>query len=115
MVEIKLPVYGIVLEVRSGGGTISHDHVYEVCHFCNQKDCVYDCDQSTAVASAMLSAPQRYKAIANEDDVKGRIANNGGVDAVMSFILALACAGIDVETPAFLEAIETTLDALGNN
>lgn len=32
-------------------------------------------------------------------------------DTIESFLLAAACAGIDISTPAFAEAIETTVDA----
>ena len=37
------------------------------------------------------------------------------VDTLESFILAAAVAGIDIESPQFLEAIQTTIDAIGNN
>lgn len=44
----------------------------------------------------------------------GKIESDIGHDVIESFILACACAGVDVESPAFLEAIETTIDAIGN-
>ncbi len=111
--EIKLGVHGIVLHVDyfNGGGSIEHDVLYEVCSFCNQKDCVYDCDESTAVWSDGKDNEKKETTLA----VSERIAFNGGVDAIMSFVLAAANAGIHVETPYFLEAIKTTLDAIGNN
>lgn len=34
------------------------------------------------------------------------------IDAIESLVLALAVAGIDVETPAFHEAVVTALDAV---
>lgn len=37
------------------------------------------------------------------------------LDALESLILAHACAGIDVGSPAYLEGIETAMDALSNN
>jgi hypothetical protein len=37
------------------------------------------------------------------------------LDALESLILAHAVAGVDVESPAYLEGIETALDALANN
>ncbi len=116
MREIKLPVYGIVLKLYDGHPALAsliHDHLYEECPFCNQKDCVYDCDESTAVWSNDRAKEDGEKETTLT--VSERIAFNGGVDAIMSFILSAACAGIDVETPAFLEAIETTFDAIGNN
>lgn len=39
----------------------------------------------------------------------------GAVNALESMILASAVAGIDIESPAFLEVIETVVDAIGNN
>lgn len=37
------------------------------------------------------------------------------MDAVESLILAHACAGVDIESPAYLEGIETTINAAANN
>jgi len=39
---------------------------------------------------------------------------NAAVDGVESLILAHACAGVDVESPAYLEGIETAVDAIAN-
>jgi hypothetical protein len=39
---------------------------------------------------------------------------NAAIDGLESLILAHACAGIDVESPAYLEGIETAADALAN-
>ena len=36
-------------------------------------------------------------------------------DVLESFILSSACAGIDIESNAFIDAIETTVDAIGNH
>jgi len=36
-------------------------------------------------------------------------------DALESIILAHACAGIDIESPAYIEGIETSVDAIANN
>lgn len=40
---------------------------------------------------------------------------NSLIDVVESFILAMACAGIGIDTPAMRTAIETTVEAIGNN
>ena len=40
---------------------------------------------------------------------------NAAIDGMESTILAMACAGFNVESPAFKEAILTTLDAIENN
>ena len=36
-------------------------------------------------------------------------------DAIESIVLAHACAGIDIESPAYIEGIETAVDAILNN
>jgi len=40
---------------------------------------------------------------------------NSAMDGIESLILACACSGIDIETPAFLEAIETAVEGCSNN
>jgi hypothetical protein len=40
---------------------------------------------------------------------------NGFADGLESLLLALACAGVDIHTPAFAEAIQTAVDAAANN
>lgn len=47
-------------------------------------------------------------------DSKG-VKYNTAIDTLEAFILACACAGIDIESFAFLEAIETTVDGILNN
>jgi hypothetical protein len=42
-------------------------------------------------------------------------AQDDAIDAIESLILAHACAGIDVESPAYIEGINTTLEAISNN
>ncbi|MBN2579382.1 MAG: hypothetical protein JXB10_10355 [Pirellulales bacterium] len=39
---------------------------------------------------------------------------NAAIDGLESLVLAHACAGIDVKSPAYLEGIETAIDALEN-
>lgn len=38
-----------------------------------------------------------------------------GVNVIESFVLALAVAGVDMEKPKIVEAIETAIDAVGNH
>lgn len=40
---------------------------------------------------------------------------DAAINALESMILACACSGVDIEAPAFLEAIETALEAIQNN
>lgn len=57
----------------------------------------------------------------HEDFKKGRILEihlcaetEASLNAVESLILAHACAGVDIETPAYLEGIETAVEAIFN-
>jgi hypothetical protein len=40
---------------------------------------------------------------------------NAAVDGLESLILAHACAGVDVESPAYVEGIETAVEAIANH
>jgi hypothetical protein len=65
------------------GGTVE-SALRETCH-CGQQYCKHE------------DSPRDY---------------NIAVDALESFMLALAVAGVNVKTPAFSEALETTLDKM---
>jgi len=38
-----------------------------------------------------------------------------GIDAIESMVLAHACAGVDIESPAYIEGIETAVEAVMNH
>lgn len=40
---------------------------------------------------------------------------NAAINGLESLVLAQACAGIDVETPEYMEALTTALDAIENS
>ena len=40
---------------------------------------------------------------------------DAAIDAIESLILAHACAGIDIASPAYLEGVETAIEAIANN
>jgi hypothetical protein len=42
-------------------------------------------------------------------------AFNAAVDGLEALILAHACAGVDITSPAYIEGIETAVDALNNH
>jgi len=47
---------------------------------------------------------------------RGRMVRqfNAAIDALEAMILAHACVGIDVASPAYVEGIETAVEAIGN-
>ena len=56
----------------------------------------------------------------NSETLVGKIKTapevvGGEFDGIFSMILAHAIAGIDIECPAYLEGIETAIEAAGNN
>ena len=40
---------------------------------------------------------------------------NAAIDGLESLILAHACAGVDVESPAYVEGVETAVEAIANH
>ncbi len=112
MKTITLPVHGIELtldEENPGGGSISSD-LKEKCPCCGHDSCNIfigeACDQSLR---------DNRPPAESEEEAASRIQFNAAMDGIESMILAHATAGIDVETPAYLEGIETAIDACGNN
>ena len=45
----------------------------------------------------------------------GREIASSEFDALQSMILAHAIAGVEIDSPSYIEGIETTIDAIGNN
>ena len=105
--KIELPIHMILVQFDPddpGAGSITCDPgLYEVCPKCSQPNCLYQCDGS------------HLGEVQTEDMVAGRIQSNAAIDAILSLILAHACAGIDIESPAYLKGIETAFDAISNN
>lgn len=100
MKTIKLPVYGIqiMLDTGTGEGNICSDDLHETCPKCGQAECIWSCD------GAHLGE------VESEKEVRGRLAFNGAVDCITSMVLAHAIAGVDVESPAYLDGIETGIE-----
>jgi hypothetical protein len=42
-------------------------------------------------------------------------AFNAAIDGLEALILAHACAGVDITSPAYIESIEAAVDAIGNH
>jgi len=77
MTIIKLPVFGIVININSqGGGGISSADLQDE------------------------TAGPEYEA---------------AIDGLLSLILAHACAGIDVKSPAYLQGIEVAVESIAND
>lgn len=90
MEEIKLLVGGHTITVAlngNGGGSVSSD----------------------------LHEPEPYPCPEDDDDCEANDAwadTESQVDVVEGLILAHACAGVDVEAPAYIEGLETVLNVI---
>lgn len=87
MKTIKLPAFDIEISLEENGGSIESS-LHEPCEECGKYDCLHE------------DSPYEY---------------NIAMDTIESFLLALAVAGIDVESPAVLEALETAVNAAANH
>jgi hypothetical protein len=123
---IALPIYGIVVELSGesirhtdvgthcksvsiyGSGKITSD-LKEHCPYCEEIDCYLHCDESQAGGFEQDAAD-----LETEEDMWVRATFNKKMDIVESYILARACRGLDIESPAEIEALETILDTIGN-
>lgn len=83
----------------------------ESCCHCGIPDCCYRCDMSIANMQNPVSKLHGDP----ENEVAQRLMFNGALDGIESLILSCAVAGIDVESVAFQEALETSLESIGNN
>ena len=109
---IKLPIGNIIMELSINddgqwGGIITSD-LKEKCPCCKNIDC-YDF--------------KHYEDYNKQEDIsyndtsialiiKELYLFNSITNGIESVILAHACAGIDIESPAYLEGIETAINAI---
>jgi antitoxin component YwqK of YwqJK toxin-antitoxin module len=99
MKTIKLPCYGIVIQVEERGdnkylypgGTIESDLHQETT---TKNGLAYDFDEG------------------EQESVN---AYESAIHAIEALILAHACSGVNVESLAYIEGIETAVDAAANN
>ena len=85
MVTITLPCYDIVIELAEGTG-----------------------EDAGRFGGGTLTSNL------HEDDSDGHSELGAAIDAIESMVLAHAVAGIDVASAAYLEGIETSVDAVLN-
>jgi len=97
----------------SKGGNIESGLPRETCPSCGSPDCCHSCDQSQM---ENVGDDDDNPCDGEEnDDVAGRLAYNGFVDAIESIALAHACAGIKVDDRKYIEGLNSALEAAGNN
>ncbi len=95
---------------RWGSGTITSD-MKEVCKYCKDSDCLMDCVDFGEHCTDRDPDEFHRK---NDEGIQFR-RHRGMIDVLESLTLHHAVAGVDIETPAYIEGIETVLDAITNN
>lgn len=86
--KIELPIHGIVVELVA----------------------LEEPTETTKYNGSIIT--ELHAVDANCDNEEDQSAYDAAVNGLESMILACACAGIDIEAPAFISAIETTVDAI---
>jgi hypothetical protein len=117
---ITLPCFGITIILldpelhalvanRYGGGSITSD-LKETCPYCEDPDCMMDCPDFGEYCSDRDKDEQSRK----ENERYEFLAHRAAADTIESMVLSHAVAGIDIESPAYIEGIETAQQALTN-
>jgi hypothetical protein len=92
MRTIELPCYGFVIELSDDGNSGS----------------VKSRLSSSERNEPFTQSPMDFVSSESLDEY------NFYVNAIESLVLAHACAGIDIESPAYIEGIETAVEAISN-
>lgn len=107
MRTIKLDTFGIIVELDEGGGRIISPQLKEACPYCSKDECCFNCEGSQDAA-----IEDRKE---TETEARERLEKNRAFDGIETLILSAACAGVDIESPAFQQAIEEAVEAVDNN
>jgi len=98
MRTIYLPVGDITVTLWEEYGTI-HSDLNKKCAYCSEDGCYGDCDGSSGDIDGLESTKE----------TDNRWTHNVVIDGLTSMILAHAIAGVDIETPAYIEGVERAL------
>ena len=83
----------------------------KTCPHCQDTLCDFDCPEAMEWASSQDFEDQ----IANNEGFASCRNYNYACDAIESIVKAHAIAGINIESPAYLEGLETAIDGVANN
>jgi hypothetical protein len=109
MKVIRLPIYNMVVTVQDKGGAVTSDLI-ESCPYCGYLSCNMECPE------AMEALNDRDPAIVKDktEELSEFRCQRAALDAIQNIVLAHAVAGIDIESPAYLDGIETAVDSVSN-
>lgn len=116
---ITLPTHNILVtlvdpihdgSVRYGGGSIQ-SCLKETCPHCQDTNCDFDCPESFKwqnIKDAMSALDKRAELESNRN-------YNYACDAIEALILAHAVAGVNIESPAYIDGLESAIDSIASN
>ncbi len=116
---ITLPLYNILVtlvdpiwdgSVRYGGGSIQ-SCLKETCPHCQDPNCDFDCYESyewTEIKDVLTTEEK-------QGELKSQSNYNYACDAIESLVLNHAIAGVNIESPAYIEGLEASIDGIANN
>lgn len=107
---IKLPCFGIEVTLTGNGGSAITSDLKETCSYCDDPTCDMGCIQFKEHCSDRDIDEFHRKKLERYEF----LAHRAAADTIESFVMACAGSGVDIESLAFIEAVETTYDALAN-
>lgn len=112
MREISIPVFNIEVkfDIETQTGSITSDFK-NLCPYCGAPDCYHGCE--AFFEDRAMTPVKHWKE--SEDEMLLRMIFNSKVDAIQSLILSHALAGVDIQSLAYIEGIESAFIAIENN
>lgn len=112
MSVIKLPVGGIEIDLLDAGGTIK-SQLKEISDTISLVDDYFSfVDSGNGKEILLTDEMKKHKILKRQITA---LLWNTAIDALESLILAHAVTGVDVQSSAYIEGIETALDAVKNH
>lgn len=96
--------------IRWNGGSLTSE-IKVLCEHCRDPRCYFDCVESSTWATIEDALTSREKM----EELEGNRNYNYACDVIESIVLAHAQAGVNIESPGYLEGLETAMEAIGNN
>lgn len=106
MNNITLKIHDGV-EIHLNDGSLTSTGLKDPCPHCHKPDCYQH-----VADDGIDDCPQSYEDQAASND---RRIYNAAIDGLESLVLAQHQAGLDLEAPAYLEALRTAVDAITNH
>ena len=104
MRTIELGIFGIEIDVHDCEALAIRSELQTDCPHCSKPDCFFDCDES-----------QHEDSQETEVEARERLEKNRAYDGIETMLLALAGIGINLDTPAYKQAIEDAVGSVENN